>query len=307
MIRAVGEPRMPVPTEITQTVVFITKGKLNPDHELVKDLIGTGFVVEVPAEDDPSLPMFYVVTAGHVVRGIQDTMIRIPLRDSPLDQPDDRPVERWIFHREADVAVTPILPDEPRRWRPIKLTIPKPPRLLEYGNRVYFVGMLGVTQAMKDRVVPIVRSGTLAYLNLEGIKVKDVENLVRGHLIDSRSLGGFSGSPCWVQQEDLARDEEGRIGVKRDSMLLGMILGHLPAEQVAVVTPLEDIIETIMEDKELKTNRQQRVKAVHAAREHLVVEPDSVEEFSKDDFQAALRRVSRRIEPSEPESSESGT
>lgn len=198
--------------------------------------------------------------------------------------------------------------EELRRWRPIHLTIPHPQRSLEYGDRVYFVGLLDAISNMVDNVQPMVRSGTVGAIYQEGIKVTFQEQRIRGHLIDSRSISGFSGSPCWAQQEFLTRNDQG-LGIQRDSMLLGMILGHLPDVGVAVVTPLEDIWETIMQNPELIADRKERAKRYRAEqdRNETAAVPDSSESFTKLDFEDALRRVSRRSSSSEPDEASSET
>jgi hypothetical protein len=71
---------------------------------------------------------------------------------------------------------------------------------------------------------------------------------VRGHLIDCRSFGGFSGSPCFVRFISASGKTE-RLGLTypiESTLLLGMIGGHfdlasaveLPDQEESISVPV---------------------------------------------------------------------
>ena len=100
------------------------------------------------------------------------------------------------------------------------------------GDNVYFVGLLPNIEAMVEKNIPMVRSGTLGRLWQERCPVLTREKVliyITAHLIDCRSFGGFSGSPCYLQQSraGIVMDK-GRPAVttKYRTALLGLIGGH---------------------------------------------------------------------------------
>jgi hypothetical protein len=69
------------------------------------------------------------------------------------------------------------------------------------GDDVYFAGLLGAVPSMGERGVPMTRGGMIGALYQDGVPIRlpdDTVIHVQGHLIDCRSFGGFSGSPCFV-------------------------------------------------------------------------------------------------------------
>jgi hypothetical protein len=256
--------------------------------------VGTSFFVMVPSETDPSPGWLYAVTARHVVESGHDTWLRMHWSDGRLDE---LPVQAWISHPEADVAVS--LMDRVGvdcAWVQTNDFLDARPedRRPRLGDPVYFIGLLAIVQAMADANIPIVRSGSLARMNQAAMSLRHG----RGdqtwttshemHLIDCRSHAGFSGSPCFVQfqpvshlTEPLRLDSTYRDILQPETLLLGLISGHMedmaelqgtgeladdqmigsirfPVNTgVALVTPVERIRECLMID-EVAAERRRR-------------------------------------------------
>lgn len=226
-IRAIGEPPMPLPQTYTNGVVFIGRKPVGKPAKI----IATGFLVVVPDWHG------YIVTAAHVVEGVDDTFVRIRMEDGSFR---DEPVPDWIPHGKHDVAVAPIDPPEGHDLiaTGIDQFIDWPGAFeefgeIELGDHVYFIGLLGKVKAMTERNVPIVRTGFLAALMQENIPVKrprEAIKLITAHLIDCRSFSGFSGSPAYIQKGRTrwVRGPEGVAGITQEyeTHLLGLIGGH---------------------------------------------------------------------------------
>lgn len=262
----------------TRAVVFVS-GALGPGPA---DLRGTGFVVSMPTADPDEL-FLYVVTAAHVVRPMRSTFIRLSRTpDGPITEELEIPLERWVFHPFEDVAVAPMVvnPEEViLSVVPVDTFVgtaetqfaPGP------GDKVIFVGLLGLVPSMGDRNVPMVRTGSIGALHQDQLPVRLPDGTVlsmHGHLIDCRSFGGFSGSPCFV--EFLSRvDPTPRLGLatpRTSTLLLGLVSGHfdihaavaLPGNEeelrvpvaagIAVIQPAETIME-VLNDDELVASR----------------------------------------------------
>jgi len=67
------------------------------------------------------------------------------------------------------------------------------------GTTVYFAGLLAPVERMGEAGIPMVRSGSLGALYQPGVAYDESWGPMTAHLIDTRSWGGFSGSPCWWQ------------------------------------------------------------------------------------------------------------
>jgi Trypsin-like peptidase domain len=223
-IRKIGErvSVMPLPDSYPKGVIFVGRGS-----GAAKRIAGTGFLVAIDG-----FP--YVVTAYHIVEGVTETFVRVPLVGGGIR---DLPVPDWIPHGKHDIAVAPLDYNEEfdlvatgvedqfiNSERPDDEKYP-----VELGSVVYFLGLLGKVKAMSDRNIPVVRSGVLSCLWQDELPVKrtprDKTKLITAHLIDCRSFGGFSGSPCYVQMPRVSWIDRG-YGLEYRTLLLGLIGGH---------------------------------------------------------------------------------
>lgn len=233
-IRRAGETAVPLPQDYAQGVFFV--GRRGFGKEGAARIDGTSFLVTIVGE---RLWHPYVVTAGHVVEGAEESFIRIPTLGGPVDVT----VPDWISHGVHDVAVAPI--DMPHDTTAVATgldqfidtdseEIAAEWRELELGDIVYFIGLLGKIPEMVARNIPIVRAGTLGALWQEKVPVRrspaEASRLITAHLIDCRSFGGFSGSPCYIQKSRAAvvTRDDGRPGITTRywTLLLGLIGGH---------------------------------------------------------------------------------
>jgi hypothetical protein len=196
----------------------------------------------------------------------------------------DEPVDRWVFHPTEDVAVTPFVDPTGEFFHSLVETDQfvgqaETDVTPATGDDVFFVGLLGSVPSMGKRNVPMVRSGSIGALYQGGIPIRLPDGTVihtSGHLIDCRSFGGFSGSPCFVRFLS-GKGSTPRMGLSypiQSTLLLGMVAGHfdlkatvaLPegedklkvpvAAGIAVLTTAEAILETLNQE-ELVADREE--------------------------------------------------
>ena len=270
-------------SEIHRRTVMLISGSLDAAANSEAALRGTGFAVGVPTVD-PNQVWPYVVTAAHVVRPCRTTFIRMTQTGgSTVDL--EIPKSRWVFHPREDVAVAPFEadPDEVRLSvvaTPDFVGSTKTQFAVAPGDEVLFAGLLGLVPSMGARNIPMVRSGAVGALHQDGIPMRlqdDTLVSVHGHLIDCRSFGGFSGSPCFVRFTS-GINITPRLGLKtpiNSTLLLGLVGGHfdlhasvtLPEQEdgidvpvaagIAVVLPSETIME-VLQDEDLLSDRARR-------------------------------------------------
>jgi hypothetical protein len=313
----------------TRSVVFIA-GTNQTGEPAKAELRGTGFVVGVPAAVGGVF--LYVVTAAHVVRSFASTFVRVSQGDGSVK---DEPVGRWVLHPTEDVAVTPFV-DTTGQFGHSFVETPNFVGNAETefaaaaGDEVYFVGLLGQVPSMGKRNVPMVRSGSVGALYQDGIPMRlpdDTVIHVGGHLIDCRSFGGFSGSPCFVRFVSGQGTTPNR-GIPypiQSTLLLGMVAGHfdlkasvaLPegegklkvpvAAGIAVLNTAETIMETLNEE-ELVTDREeenerhrQRLAEEEAEGATTLDSADSEDEFDRfEDLTRKLVQVPKSEKPATP-------
>jgi hypothetical protein len=158
-------------------------------------VIGTGFLVNVASEANPTGYYPHIVTAAHVIADQQKIEIEIP-----IPRPSGgtyAPVQVKNWHRplpNVDLAVALFVDssehkalygiDEqelvPNQWI----------QRLSLGGDIAYVGIL----TPLDR--PMVRTGTIGALDQENLKLEGYD--YTAHLVDCRSYAGFSGSPVFV-------------------------------------------------------------------------------------------------------------
>ncbi|MDX6517252.1 MAG: hypothetical protein QOF50_98 [Gaiellaceae bacterium] len=302
--------------------------------------IGTAFVLSVPGAY--GLKFDYLVTAGHVVDSEDETWARF--RVDTHGRVTDVAVHDWVFHPKADVAMAPLGPKQDWRYRTVPIDValgatsygdPQgqafDPML---GDRVYFIGLaaLGGLTLMAQRNVPMVRSGTLGATYIDNVPLGTPPNIrrIQAHLIDCRSYGGFSGSPCFVQtlawskvldftNPGVPSPAQERVDYK--TQLLGIVSAHFDAWDearvtgtianegtvsvpintgIGVVTPSERILEVLAMD-ELADDRERREReaAEDEANQPTGATPDRVEAdetYTREQFQADLKRATRRLD-----------
>ncbi len=201
---------------------------------------------------------------------------------------------------------------------------------LGVGDEVFLTGLFTKVKET-TRNIPIVRIGTLAMMPGERIPFKD-GRLIDAYLVESRSIGGLSGSPVFIRETVTVNAgtkfkpgfklnavnspnpvEEGIESVRLTGLgkifFLGSMIGHWDAptgfpfpEQESVdmgispVVPAHKIREIITQPELM--NMLVRMNEELATKKHA----DAVEDFdtkkeqplTKQDFEDALRKVTRK-------------
>ncbi len=305
-----GDEDMRVPEFVRDCVVFV--GAAVPKRKgggFDRVLFGTAFWMIVKNADGPSGSSSYLITAAHVARAIES----YPRWFIRLNGPDGHAQEinksdRWHYHDDpsVDVAVLPVEPPAHLRYevmiRPESIVWPDDSLRSEVdvGDEVFVTGLFSPMEREK-RNLPIVRTGNIAMMpgtdripvnehKVNGHVVSDVE----GYLIEARSIGGLSGSPCFVRptvQTEDKRDplktraflprETRPLGLSEEVYLLGLMQGHWDIQPqakndragddegpvnmgIAIVVPAPKIAETMrqpqLEALRIAEARKQRAK-----------------------------------------------
>ena len=247
------------------------------------------FVVDI---DDPDLgpatgPVF-AVTARHVIDKVatagSDDRVWLRLNTSAGGSDwFDLPLSIWRWHPSGDATARTGYRDDPYYDVAACLFVPDPERFqftsvrtdvlvddekitryaIAPGDDVFLTGLF-VNHLGRDRNLPIVRCGNLAAMPEELVATE--VGPMEAFLIEARSIGGLSGSPCFVslgQYRLIGRElqPQDQLAI----FLLGMVHGHwdaargdvVPADAgdqetinkgIAIVIPAQHIIETIRQE-----------------------------------------------------------
>lgn len=189
---------------------------------------------------------------------------------------------------------------------------------LGIGDEITVVGLFTRFNG-SARHVPIVRTGNVAMMPSERIPV-GADKEMEVYLAEGRSIGGLSGSPVFVRETLNMDVHDGKGGTKKFAgegqiHFLGLMRGHwetetLPAnfqrEQIeavnmgiSIVVPAQKIWE-VLHHPELVAMRKEFDDKLQAEKERGYPVTDASkqsETFTQDDFEAALKKASRKIEP----------
>ncbi len=345
---------MRVPDEIRKSVLFIGVKEDLPEWEWK----GTGYIIAVPEpnfifnevlehrgtkfEGQSSYPFLFLATARHVAEKLEgkDFALR---GNSKLDGSvviiEGHADQKWWYHpteREyVDAAVTIFFPPNLRdldiNWVGTDVFADEEiikEAALGVGDEVFMAGLFTkVKETTKN--IPIVRIGNLAMMPGEKIPFKDGK-LIDAYLVESRSLGGLSGSPVFIRQtilsqgftasghflnskhEPLPVNEVVYVGGLGRIYFLGSAIGHweaptgfpLPENEavnmgISPVVPAHKIKEIIMQPKLMEVARamsEQMAKTKYAdAVYDFASEKKKEEPFTREDFEAALKKATRKI------------
>ena len=235
---------MLIPESIRKCVVYLGIEIQDGDVKTIS-YRGTGFLMGCPAEKIPKATFGYLVTAKHVAIQFKEKnfYIRINTKEGKsIDLQAPKDAVEWFFHptdSAADIAICRLTPPDKIDY----LGIPPSMILTEQnrktsgvgiGDQVFIAGLF-VHHKGNAKNIPIIRMGNIAMTPDERIQTSmgDME----AYLIESRSIGGLSGSPVFVLQEVDPLD----IRIH----LMGLIHGHWN------VTP-ETITDYTIEDAGIK-------------------------------------------------------
>ncbi len=291
---------MLIPDDIRKCVVFIGL-KLNNGTYSER---GTGFFLSRNS-GNTSQEFLYLITAKHVIdkikkTGLKTVCIRVKL-STGLSQWVETPLDQWLYHptdKTVDVALLRIEPSGNKyfdhRHYPLESCI-SPEQLISagigLGNELSITGLFSKHYG-KENLIPIIRVGNIAAMPEERISTEFGE--IEGYLIETRSIGGLSGSPIFVSREFRTRmqiafvEAFGEVEESKQTnvsgyYLLGLIQSHFetvnryPSQSddeemieernntgIAVAVPASKILEVInqpiVKDKEQEIENEERRK-----------------------------------------------
>lgn len=244
---------MRVPERILKSVGFfariLNKGGFEDLH-----FAGTGFFVGFPSVAFPNRLYPIMVTASHVADQLSlgDWTLRLNTKDGRSIRIDGTKEDKWWRHpadANVDIAVRPFPIHEQVDFNVIPVSMFAESTLIEEagigaGDEIFTVGLFtrfpGSTQNL-----PLVRTGNIAMIPKAGetIRVKigrnetgDVVVDAEVYLIESRSIGGLSGSPVFVHLTGnpymsmrpigAGRYQAGNFFFPGEIFLLGVATGH---------------------------------------------------------------------------------
>jgi hypothetical protein len=239
---------------------------------------------------------------------------------------------RWWFHptdKSVDVALTQVQPDSTADVVFLDERQLATPELLEkldigIGDEVYSTGLFTPAPGTA-RNVPILRQGNIAMMPEEQIQTE--LGFADVYLVEAHSLGGVSGAPVFVRPTidfkvtDSDGKERNAFAAGLGFVLLGLMHGHWDIREsemnkaffdhdrkrgvnmgIAIVVPAIKILETIYQPELVAMRKEAEQKAT----KRMVPGMDSAKTqeqepslLTKDDFEAALKKASRKIEPKE--------
>lgn len=213
-------------------------GEREPNRSKVgtRGPIGTGFLVSVPSERHDDVRYGYVATAHHVIedRGTIEIQAPDPANVSVLQEPVE--VDGWEQPLPSvDLVVALFGGAVGGKWGGLALDIHclPPDYIPQLGSTIFYIGIL------EPLNTPMVRSGTLGTVAYRGLDHQGGYEY-EVDLVDCRSYGGFSGSPCFVEflvprleAEPLVKDlfpflpeDVERGSVDHVTMFCGMFTSH---------------------------------------------------------------------------------
>jgi hypothetical protein len=249
------------------------------DREGERRPAGTGFLVGWPVPDHPEFPHSMMLTAKHVIAGIDQysddkkVWMRLNTEGGGATWFESR-TEQWLdLTSGVDCVALPWWPEGPThgleitQWHLHEGVATKEEMDREglgIGDEVFMVGLFR-NHVGRDRNEPIIRVGNIAALPADPIHTRAFGNM-RAILIEARSIGGLSGSPVFVHM-GFQRVEGGRVKTydgERPFRLLGLIHGHWDAMEtepdmaeavpwagekvnmgIAIVTPIEEVLNVL--------------------------------------------------------------
>lgn len=294
------EAPMHIEPDILKTVLFV--GMFDETRELFTPM-GTAFYTGVEVS---GMAFQYAVTAKHVIDSFADQYIylRKEKKAGGFGLHKTKKSD-WITHPDpgrgkvVDVVacqIRQLVSEVDLLHIPLHVGCATAETIKEHnftiGEDVCFAGLF-TSHFGTAKNLPVLRTGTIAAMPEEPIST------ARGHmdayLIEARSMGGISGSPIWIQlapARTIANQIKFSSGIPH-VQFLGMVSGHYLIESredavpedgkqsltgsmntgLAVVVPVEKIIETIMQPK-LVAEREAAVKS-------LIVKRGYVEDSAK--------------------------
>jgi hypothetical protein len=238
---------------------------------------------------------------------------------------------RWWYHpteaASVDIAValfaTPSIQEYALEWVSESI-FATDERIHDYdigiGDELTILGLFTRLSGSAHHI-PIVRTGNIAMMPKDKIPVKNFGD-ANVYLAEGRSIGGLSGSPVFVRNTINLPPKKNHKGELTTLSglggfhLLGLLHGHwdLPvsfkdSEQmeavnmgISIIFPAKQILE-VLYHPELVDMRKQQDKKIresnYATADSAFEKTSEQTKITKEDFDAALRKASRKIVPRE--------
>jgi hypothetical protein len=187
------------------------------------------------------------------------------------------------------------------------------------GDEVFMTGLFTKVKG-QSKNLPIVRMGSVALIPDERVPFGD--NLIDAYLVETRSIGGLSGSPAFVS-ETVQMAYPSRAGkpypeeadiyfVPGKTFFMGLVIGHwdvppnlslLEQEKVnmgiSVVVPAWKIKELLYlpEHVQMRDKTEREAMDAEGVASQDFGEPEKDKTLTKAEFEATLKTVSRKITP----------
>jgi hypothetical protein len=212
----------------------------------------TGFLVGVPSEESPGRNYIYAVTANHVVKAENPApVLRLNKVGGGCGYLDLSPDDWKSHHNLDDVAITgPLRLDWPSlEYAAIPLRLFITDEIIKAqeigcGDEVFMVGRFRAHEG-RERNLPTVRFGNIAMMPKEPVE-HQMGFKQESFLVETRSLGGYSGSPVFLRIPHVSVRPSDRRTPKPKSpadqvlalhgeagpWLLGIDYGHLPITEM---------------------------------------------------------------------------
>lgn len=209
------DAQLRVPDIVRKCAVFL--GYPIYDHgELRLDLKGTGFFVGVPSPlGIPDRHYVVLVTARHVAEPLakDDFCVRVNLKNGESRaltfemSKASTSFGPWIYHPDPTVDIAAmrwVFGIEDLDFAHIPMSMFLTADVAErddvgVGDEVFTTGLF-TKVAGHSRNIPIVRMGNVAMMDADRIPTKNF-GMMEAYLVETRSIGGISGSPVFVRKD----------------------------------------------------------------------------------------------------------
>ena len=278
---------------------------------------------------------YYFVTAKHVAQELANSPIffLVNSKKGAVIHMEEVYDSHWWHHPDPSVDVAVVLVGRQREADIIPVGIGQfatQERMesldIGIGDEVFCTGLFSFAPGV-GKNMPVVRTGNIAMLPEEQLQTEN--GFADVYFVESRSIGGLSGSPVFarrtVRTGSVKRDDgtlspvfgngpgdtllgmmQGHWDIRESDMNKGGWVDHDPKKGVnmgfGIVVPAIKIKEVLYRE-ELVQQRKELEKAklrsimptMDSVKRKAVEEPDEAP-FAQQDFDAALRKVSRKIE-----------
>lgn len=210
-----------------ETAIYLYRSKAEAEDGI--NAGGSGFLVSIPAETHPGGTFIYAVTNRHVLEVADVARFNTSDGDTRIQH---LPREKWMRSKTDDLAIVSLFMGEGVLWKQryfphtLILSKEKAEKInLGIGDQVFMVGRF-INHEGKQQNAPLVRFGNIAQMPTEPLastvegKYHEQESIIA----DIRSIGGYSGSPVFLNELPLNRDG---AEPATEHWLIGIDWGHV--------------------------------------------------------------------------------